>query len=134
MLRPLPLAATLAGALVLLPACSRAPDDPDVALAESDTFRVVMAQFPALEDQPPGLDGDTLVVRVRYRGDCEANTWTLVEDVGATPARLALHRDGGGDECEGEVYDELRLGVSEEAQQAGALVLLGPEGETYPLR
>jgi hypothetical protein len=131
--RRLPLAFVLSAAC-LVAACNRAPDDPDVALAESDTFQVVMAQFPALEDQPPGLDGDSLVVRVRYRGDCEENTWTLVEEVSGGAARLALHRDGGGDDCEGEVYDELRFGLGEDARAAREVVLMGPEGETYGLR
>ncbi len=120
--------------LLLAAACNRAPDDPNEALADSDSFAVVMGRFPATEDQPPGLDGDTLVVRVQYVGDCEENTWTLVERVESQGARLALHRNGGGDECQGEVYDELRFGVSQEALQARDLVLLGPDGETFPLR
>lgn len=121
-------------ALLLIAACNRPPDDPDKALADSDSFAVVMGRFPAIEDQPPGLDGDTLVVRVGYVGDCEENTWTLVERIEGQRAELAMHRDGGGDDCEGEVYDELRLGVSQEARQARDLVLLGPDGEEFPLR
>jgi hypothetical protein len=121
-------------ASLLLAACNRAPSDPETALAESDSFAVVMGRFPASEDQPPGLDGDSLVVRVRYLGDCEENTWTLVEALQGDAARLALHRDGGGDECTGEVYDELRFGVSQEARQARQVELLGPDGVTYPLR
>ena len=132
-LRTAPLLVFLLAAAVL-PACNRAPDDPNEALADSDTFAVVMGRFPATEDQPPGLDGDSLVIRVRYVGDCEENTWTLVERVEPQTATLALHRNGGDDECEGEVYDELRFGVSQEARQARGLVLLGPDGETFPLR
>ncbi len=128
-----PLLALLLAA-ALLPSCNRAPSDPEQALAASDTFAVVMGRFPATEDQPPGLDGDSLVVRVQYVGDCEENTWTLVERVEAQSATLALHRDGGDDDCEEVVYDELRFGVSQEARQARNLVMLGPGGETFPLR
>lgn len=107
-------------------------DQPDEG---SDPFTVVLSQFPAEPDQPPRLDGDTLVVRVMYEGDCADHTFALAQAQRSDTLVFTLRHDAQRDDCEGVVYDELRLGLPEPAPSEGVVVLRNPRGgEPFVLR
>ncbi len=101
---------------------TRAPDP------RTDPFSVVLSEFPAEPDQPPALDGDTLLVRVQYAGGCSDHAFALAADARGDTTVLALRHDAAGDACEALVYDELRLALPEPLPGAGPVVLRNPQG------
>lgn len=115
------------GALALA-ACRDAAPDLQAPDADSDPFTVVLSQFPAEPDQPPLLHGDTLVVRVRYEGDCEDHAFAVDQHARRDTVVLTLRHDARGDECAGEVYDELSLGLPEPLPFGGVVLLRNPRG------
>lgn len=114
--------------LLLFAACRSEPSDDGTIRGAGDPYRIVLAPAEAEPDQPPGLDGDTLVVRVRYSGGCESHDFDLDADVRGDTTFLVIEHDAHGDGCEADVYDELRLGLPDDVARTGLLLLRNPQG------
>lgn len=125
-MRRLVLLRCLAPPLLLLAACRA--EQPVEAVPPGDPFEIVLAPGEAEPDQPPGFDGDTLVVRVRYSGGCESHRFALDAETRSDTTLLALRHDANGDGCEALVYDELRLGLEDPLPPDGPVLLRNPQG------
>ncbi len=102
---------------------------PPVSSRFGDAYAIVLGETPSAPDAPPALlGGDSLVAQVRYAGGCEDHGFSLRhEAVRGDTARLWLHHDAHGDDCEALVYDEIRLPVPPEARDATTVLLLNPQ-------
>lgn len=115
--------------LVLLAGCGwGTPHVLEEPFDAGDPYEIVLSFADSEPDQPPGIEGDSLVVRVRYTGECEPHTFTLHEDIARDTTVLKLHHDAHGDACEAWVTDELRLGLTSEAVASPVVLLRHPNG------
>lgn len=101
---------------------------PPAASQFGDPYAVVVNEAPAAPDTPPGLDGETLVVDVRYRGGCADHTFTLQHRTRRDTAHLWLEHDAAGDDCTEMIYEDLRLPLPSGTLDAPIAVLLNPQG------
>jgi len=118
-----------AGLLMSFTGCGwNAPHPLDAPYDAGAPYEIVLSFADSEPDQPPGIEHDSLVVRVRYAGECNPHEFSLHEHVRRDTTVLHLHHDALGDGCEAYVTDELRLGLSEGARSASVVFLRHPEG------
>lgn len=120
----------LLGVFVLgLAGCGwNAPHELEAPFDAGDPYEIVLSFADSEPDQPPGIAEDSLVVRVRYAGECESHTFSLDERVRRDTTVLQLHRDAHGDACEAWVTDEIRLALTPDALASSVILLRHPQG------
>lgn len=95
-----------------------------------DPYDIVLNHAPAGPDEPPAIASDSLVALVTYPGGCTDHDFELDYEADPDTARLWIHHDAYGDDCEALLQDRLALPVPAEALESAIIVLLNPNDPT----
>ena len=109
-----------------------AANDFDMDVADRGTFgdpyEIVTNFTPADPDRPPALEGDSLFALLLYGGGCEDHSFDLEYRIEQDTARLWIHHNARGDDCESLLQDEAWFEVPRAVQEAAVVELLNPQG------
>ncbi len=100
--------------------------DPDFGDAYSIT-----TQPPATT---PRLDAAGLHVTVQYSGGCKAHVFDVRFRTSGNTTEVWLQHDANGDLCEAFLTETLQLAISTRVLETPNVVLLSPDGSSFPLR
>ncbi len=100
-----------------------------------DPYQIVTNEVPALPDEPPSLESDTLTLQVSYAGGCEDHRFDLDYISESDTTKLWVEHGNGGDSCEEEVFERLEFTLPEDALENRTIVLLNPhDNEPFMVR
>ena len=95
-----------------------------------DVYSIAI-QAPAIT---PRLDADGLHVTVQYSGGCKAHVFDVHFRTTGNTTEVWLQHDANGDACEAVLTETLQREVSARVLETPNVVLLVPDGSTFPLR
>ena len=82
----------------------------------------------------PRLDADGLHVTVQYSGGCKAHVFDVHFRTTGNTTEVWLQHDANGDACEAFLTETLQRTVSTRILETPNVVLLTPDGSSFPLR
>ena len=101
-------------------------------IAFGDAYQIITDGTP--QTALPRLDVADLHVWVRYSGGCRTHGFRVSTRRHDDTVELWLKHDANDDLCEALILEERVLPVPTDVLTAPRIVLLGPDGTTWPLR